>query len=410
MNTNGTKQAVEVPPTRVMGVLLAAVFVVSMGYGVVLPVLPALLQNLPRHRISIPFHTGMLSSSYMLSLFLLAPLWGGFSDRVGRRNILLTGLAGFTAAMLLFGLSRHPTLLYLTIIMAGTFAAAVLPIVYAWLNEVVAQEERARAISWLSAASALGFFFGPAIGGWLASQSQSPALIPFAFVAMLSASVGLCAYVKLPFPAPSSDCTGHELSAMGSDFNLLLFLSWGTMFGIGAFEVGVALQGQTLLGLRPDDLGWLFAECSLVMIVIQLVFVASAVKRLGPHVLWIALLIMSIGVGLLPSADSFMLLMVAVGVIAGSAGLLIPSLAYFTALASGSAPGLGLGKQTSANSLGQAVGSGLAGWMFAVFSSEFLWLPSLLLLLSMGIAFKLVKSLNGVRNFKPIASEVRNEI
>jgi DHA1 family multidrug resistance protein-like MFS transporter len=410
MNTNIPREAAANPFACGMGELLAAVFVVSMGYGVLLPVLPALLQNLPAHRMSVAFHTGMLSSSYMLGLFLFSPVWGGFSDKSGRRNILLTGLAGFTAAMLLFGLSRHPALLYLTIFMAGAFAAGVLPIVYAWLNEIVVSEERARAISWVSAASALGFFFGPAVGGWLASQVQSSTLVPFAFVAILSAIVGLRVYVKLPFPPFPSDCTDQKLPATRRDLNLLLFLSWGTMFGIGAFEVGVALQGQSLLGLRPYDLGWLFAECSLVMIVIQLVFVASAVKRLGPHVLWIALLIMSIGVAFLPWADSFLLLMIAVGVIAGSAGLLIPSLAYFTALAAGSASGSGLGKQTSVNSLGQAVGSALAGWMFAVFSSGFLWLPSLLLLLSMGVAFKLVKSLNRRRISHSTTSEVINEI
>ena len=155
---------------------LAAVFVVSLGYGVVLPfVLADALGEV--ERASVSWHTGMLTGVYMLSLFLFAPLWGYISDRIGRRTVILLGLA-------------------------GVFAAAVLSVMLAWVSDVGASRTRAQAFAWLSAASALGFMFGPTLSGWLASvetAAQDTALaLPFYATAALSGVVWLAAYRFLP--------------------------------------------------------------------------------------------------------------------------------------------------------------------------------------------------------------------
>jgi MFS family permease len=143
---------------------LVAVFVVSMGFGLVLPVLPfvlalALGEATPRATIS--WHTGLLTGTYMLALFLFAPFWGYVSDRVGRRTVILIGLAGFIGAMLWFALARGLVSIYAARAFAGVFAAAVLPVVFAWVSDVRSPPTLAGAFAWLSAASALGFLFGP---------------------------------------------------------------------------------------------------------------------------------------------------------------------------------------------------------------------------------------------------------
>ncbi len=70
---------------------LAAVFVVAMGFGIVLPVLPFFLTRVlgAIGNESIAWHTGLLTAVYMFSLFLFAPLWGRVSDRIGRRAVIL---------------------------------------------------------------------------------------------------------------------------------------------------------------------------------------------------------------------------------------------------------------------------------------------------------------------------------
>ncbi|MDA8258554.1 MAG: MFS transporter, partial [Betaproteobacteria bacterium] len=135
---------------------LVAVFVVSMGFGLVLPVLPfvlALALGEAVSRETISWHTGLLTGTYMLALFLFAPLWGYVSDRAGRRTVILLGLAGFIGAMLWFALARGLVSVYAARAFAGVFAAAVLPVVFAWVSDVRSPPTLAGAFAWLSAAS-----------------------------------------------------------------------------------------------------------------------------------------------------------------------------------------------------------------------------------------------------------------
>ena len=77
-----------------MAALMLAVFVVSIGYGVVLPLLPYLIERLQGGGIQVAQvsrHTGLLTAIYTLCLFLFSPLWGRLSDRRGARGVLLLG-------------------------------------------------------------------------------------------------------------------------------------------------------------------------------------------------------------------------------------------------------------------------------------------------------------------------------
>ena len=386
--------------------LLALVFTVSMGYGIVLPVLPAYLEGLPASagRISVPWHTGLLTGTYMLALFLFAPLWGCVSDRIGRRRVILLGLAGFVGAMLWFALARGVVSAYAARALAGVCAAAVLPVVLAWVSDVGESRTRAQAFAWLSAAGALGFLFGPALGGWLASiesiGSRTALALPFYATAALAGGMWLAAYLGLagnPLRrAPEETSQPNASPLLG-----LLALSMLVMFGIGRFEVGLALQGQQVLNLRPREIGWMFAECSLVMILVQIFVLAPLLKRAGSGLLAPAFLMMAAGVALLPFATTYLLLIVGVGLVAGASGVLIPALAYLVSLAAGTRQGAALGKQTAAASLGQALGSVAAGWLFAALIGYSFWATAALL------AFGAVVSLYASKRLKKDVSDGR---
>lgn len=361
---------------------LVAVFVVAMGYGVVLPVLPFLLERAlgAATRDLVAWHTGLLTGVYMLALFLFAPLWGYVSDRTGSRLVILLGLVGFSAAMLWFALARGLVFVYGARALAGVFAAAVLPVVFAWVGE--ADTPRARAFAWLSAASALGFLFGPALSGWLASVERvapdDALALPFYATAALGIGTWLAAYRF--FPESASRRTRESVSEPGvPSLMWLLALSLLVMFGIGSFEVGLTLQGQQVLKLGPREIGWMFAECSLVMILVQVFVVAPLLKRIGNGLLAPGFLAMAASVALLPYAESYPVLLLGVGVIAASSGILIPALAYLVSLAAGARQGAAFGKQTAAASLGQAAGSAAAGGLFALFVEAPFWVTAGLL-------------------------------
>ena len=76
---------------RALSALLLAMFAVSVGYSIVLPILPFLIEQLAGSTDAtiLSRHTGLLTGTYVLAIFLFAPLWGKLSDRRGRRPILL---------------------------------------------------------------------------------------------------------------------------------------------------------------------------------------------------------------------------------------------------------------------------------------------------------------------------------
>ncbi|MDX1251521.1 MAG: hypothetical protein IDH49_04585 [Gammaproteobacteria bacterium] len=131
--------------------------------------------------------------------------------------------------------------------------------------------------------------------------------------------------------------------------------------------------------MGPREIGWMFAECSSVMILVQVFVLAPLLKRIGNGLLAPAFLAMAAGVALLPYATSYFLLLLGVGVVAAAAGVLIPTLAYLVLLAAGARQGAALGKQTAAASLGQAAGSAAAGWLFALFVGAPFWVTAGLL-------------------------------
>lgn len=75
--------------------LLFAVFVVTLAYGITLPLLPLLVSRELGSGTNVGLHTGLIAGVYAVALFLFAPLWGRWSDNGNRRGNLVLGLCGF---------------------------------------------------------------------------------------------------------------------------------------------------------------------------------------------------------------------------------------------------------------------------------------------------------------------------
>ena len=82
--------------------LLACLFVVMIGFGITLPVLPFYVERLAlaggASRQSVVLHVTLLTGVYALMQLIFAPLWGRWSDRIGIRPLILIGLAGYVIA------------------------------------------------------------------------------------------------------------------------------------------------------------------------------------------------------------------------------------------------------------------------------------------------------------------------
>ena len=155
-------------PIRViLPVLMLAVFTISLGIGIMLPQLPALVERLLADATpaQIARATGLLTAIYMLALFICAPVWGWLSDTWGRRRMLLLGLTGFCATMIASVLFDTLAAIYVGRALTGIFAAAITPVALAAVTDMSSGKKTlGRRLSFVSMAGISGFLFGPTLG------------------------------------------------------------------------------------------------------------------------------------------------------------------------------------------------------------------------------------------------------
>ncbi|MEQ1613783.1 MAG: MFS transporter [Hyphomicrobiaceae bacterium] len=366
-----------------LAALLLSVATVAAGYGIVLPILPLMLQVIdgPNATAAVARHTGLLTALHAVALFLFAPLWGWLSDRHGRRPILIIGLMGFGISLLVSSLKPSIELLYAERFLTGAFAAAITPVAAAAIADQGGSDEwRARHLAWLGMASISGFLLGPMLSGSLAALSKVLASteadvrqsyeLPFvvvastALIAALAVRLSITNQVSAPTlqtsaPTPSLDVNAQAIW-------MLRAVSFIVAAGVGTFEVGLALRGNQDLGMDPRRIAFMFTTCSLVMFMVQAVVFSPMIKPDSTR--WFiapALAVMAIALFLVPRAGEYASLLGLIAIVAASAGVLSPILTYWVSLESGHSKGAELGKQTAVTSLGQALGSFLGGSLFA---------------------------------------------
>lgn len=364
-----------------MAALMLAVFTVSVGFGAVLPLLPYLIERLlgaGDEAARVSRHTGLLTAVYTLSLFLFAPIWGRLSDRRGPRGVLLVGLLGFGVTMLVFSFVESLAAVYAERFLSGMFAAAVTPVAAAVVGNLTTTEQgRARRLAFVSMAGIAGFLLGPMLGVFVTRFAADffTLAMPAGSAAIALAATALLAFLvacAVAFAVPSGE--GHHRSQKTTGASVdksawlvpkLLILTFIVSAGIGVFEVGLALRGKQELGLTPYQIALMFTECSLVMFVMQAI-VFSPWFRVDTT-RWLiapALAVLAAGLFLVPWASDFRLMLVVIGTVAASAGILSPILTYWISAKAGSAQGWQLGKQTAAASLGVTLGSAAGGLLF----------------------------------------------
>ena len=385
-------------PVGTMAVLMLSVFTVSMGFGIVLPVLPFVIERLlgvGGDATQVSHATGLLTGLYMLSLFLFAPAWGRLSDRYGQRSILLVGLIGFGATSMTFVFIESLPAIYAERFLSGLFAAAVTPVALAAIGDHVTTEAaRARRLTFVSLAGTSGFLLGPMMGVFIARFAAAlfpvmskvgPLVLPLAVTAVLALLAAIAAMLKVPgrVVGAASPERGRRPVLQSERWLVprLLVLAFIVSAGVGVFEVGLALRGKQELGLTPYQIATMFTECSLVMIIVQAIVFSPWVRpEMTRWFIVPAFAILAAGLFLVPRASNFKLVLIMIGAVAASAGILSPILTYWISSNAGKAQGAQLGKQTAAASLGAAVGSAAGGLLF-----EVAWLPNASFVLITGL-------------------------
>ncbi|WP_339660001.1 TCR/Tet family MFS transporter [uncultured Polaribacter sp.] len=178
-----------------LGFIFITILIDVIGWGIIIPVIPGLIEELIQGDISEAAKIGgWITFAYAIAQFIFAPLVGNLSDKYGRRPIILISLFGFTLDYILLALAPTITWLFIGRIIAGITGASITT-ASAYIADISTPENRAKNFGMIGAAFGLGFIIGPVIGGLL---GQYGARIPFFAAAILCFINFIYGYFILP--------------------------------------------------------------------------------------------------------------------------------------------------------------------------------------------------------------------
>jgi DHA1 family tetracycline resistance protein-like MFS transporter len=180
---------------RAVFIVFATVLIDTIGFGIIIPVMPELLRELTGSDLAgaAAWH-GAIYFSFAFAQFFCAPILGNLSDRYGRRPVILCSLLAFGIDYLIMGFANWIGWLFLGRIVAGIAGASYTP-AYAFIADVSPPEKRAANFGLMGAAFGAGFIIGPAVGGLLGSLGPRAPFFVAGGLALLNAS---CAWFLLP--------------------------------------------------------------------------------------------------------------------------------------------------------------------------------------------------------------------
>jgi DHA1 family multidrug resistance protein-like MFS transporter len=321
---------------------------------------------------------------------------------MGRRPVLLAGLAGMALSQGPFGDVPGLPGLYGLRVLGGLATAGMLVASNTYVADATLHDDRAEGMARFGAAVSLGLVAGPALGGLLnrpgISLNVGPArldgyTLPFLVAGVLALAALVAAHRALPepaseparrrsrLPAPSAGRAGR-----GPGLGSLLGLVVASQFGLALFEATFVLYARDRLALGPFRASVLFMVCGLVMGILQ-VFAVRALARLVRPILQVsggfALMGASI-VGLVASRD-FRVVLLFVALLASGTAVVTPNLSALIADRGGTRSGRVLGWKNAASSLGQSFGP-LVGVVLLGWQAQSPFILAGLLLVAVGVA------------------------
>ena len=364
-------------------------FLVMTGLGMTLPVLPFYIEKLlASEGISsntVSLHVGLITAAFPLTQFFFSSYLGSLSDKVGRRPLILGGIAGFSVSTFIFSLGGSIVLLYISRLMAGIFTAGFVTASGAYIADKTSKEKRGKNMALLSSVAGLGAVAGPLLGNLFSKVSMQFNLpfgqftldkfsSPFVISSVLTLVVFILYVILLPesLNAPDKMTTQTVAKAkvpllpnwrsLSRTFMLLLTLSFISQLALSMFEGTFALHSQRLFSFGPQQMSMVFIICGSLMGLLQLGPVAWLIEKKGENVLLpFGFLFLGIGIFMLTTSRQMEWILIYVSFISIGMAILTPSLASLITKDSGKEYGASLGIFSSVNSLGQVAGVVIGG-------------------------------------------------
>ncbi len=342
-----------------LAILFFTVLLDLVGFGIILPVLPLYAKSLGASEIEI----GLIAASFSLMTLLWSPLMGRWSDRIGRRPVLIVCIAINAAGYALFA---HASTLAMLIVsrMLNGIGASNISVAQAYIADTTAGSDRARSLGLIGAAFGLGFIIGPVLGGFLKAHGGIEAVgyVP----AVLSILNALLAFVRLQEPPRQQESISYRatflttlrLALQHPIRGRLVVFSFAYWFAFVMMQITFVLFANERFGWREDAIGGLFAFIGIIGASIQGGAIGPLVRRFGEKTLLsMGTGLFSVGMLLLPWAPSAAVLVAVVGFMAIGSALVNPTMnALLSQSADAASQGAVLGLSQSAASLARITG------------------------------------------------------
>jgi DHA1 family tetracycline resistance protein-like MFS transporter len=274
---------------RAVPIVLAAVVIDVIGFGVIMPVLPRLITDLGRVNLTEATRiAGWMLAVFAAAQFFAGPVLGALGDRFGRRPVLIASMLAFAVDYALMAVA--PTLAWLFVGRAVAGAAgAVFGPAGAVLADISPPEKRAEMFGLMGAAFGVGFIIGPAIGGLV---SDLGVRAPFIVAAALAGLNALAMFLLLPetskpenrrpFSLRDANVVGafRPLFAAGNAAPLLVaWFLW--QLGTQVYPATWSFWASIRFGWDAGAIGWSLAWVGLLNVVVQVFLTGRVLKRTG---------------------------------------------------------------------------------------------------------------------------------
>jgi DHA1 family multidrug resistance protein-like MFS transporter len=363
------------------GTIMLMVMLMFIGFGIVIPVLPHVVTD---ELGFADFHVQVMLAVYSLASFIVSPLWGALSERIGRKPVMMTGMIGFSVSFLVFGLAVSLQsdgvigsdfsllLMYVSRTLSGLFSGATIAVSMAYMADITSDEERTKGMGLIGMSIGLGFIFGPAVGGLLTIGGSYA--LPFfvsaglSFLTMLAAAM----YVKESLTATAREKalaeranSSSRWTAFRGSSRYLFVLAFLATFILAGLEGTLQLFQMEKIGVTPAQMGMMFLLSGIAGALMQGGFIQRYVKK-GDEVRYMI-------IGFILSGIAFVLLLFSQTLVDASIylclfgignSLIRPCVTSLITQKATVGHGLSTGLSASFDSLGRVLGPLFAGVMF----------------------------------------------
>jgi len=272
-----------------VGFIFVTLLLDIIGLGIIIPVIPQLIQELTGADVSeASRYGGWLLFAYAFFQFLFAPLVGALSDRYGRRPVLLLSLLGFGLDYLVLAFAPTLAWLFVARVVSGIFGASFTT-GFAYIADVSPPEKRAQNFGLVGAAFGLGFIIGPVTGGLLGELGPR---VPFFVAAALTLLNMAYGYFVLPESLPAERRRPFEWKRANPLGTLLALRRYPQVIGLISSLVFVYIASHAVQGTwsyftiekfnwSPKDIGLSLGAVGILSAFVQGFLIRKAIPALG---------------------------------------------------------------------------------------------------------------------------------